>query len=145
MLLAWQRFTDPVRAIRMGDFGFLEHFETGGGGTAYTVSGVLNLRTGHWKTRAYTSFKTTITNAAGPYLLDVDYTLGDRLGFQMGNTIHVDQCTGYRRSYDESTPMTIELTIGNDAEEQDPVAKGMKVMQGAWNMIGAILGSSDIF
>jgi len=144
-LLAWQRFTDPVRALRMGDFGFLEHFETGGGGTAYTVSGVMNLRSGHWKTRAYTSFKTSVSNLAGPYYLDVDYTLGDRLGFQMGNVIHVDQLYGYRRYYDENTPMTIELTIGNDAEEQDPFARGMRVLQGAWNMIGAILGSQDLF
>lgn len=145
VLLAYQRFTDPVRAIRMGDFGFLEHFETGGSGTAYTVSGVLSLRTGHWKTRAYTSFKTSVSDIAGPYYMDVDYTLGDRLGFQMGNVIHVDQMTGYRRSYDESKPMTIELTIGSDAEERDPVAKGMAVLGSVWNLVGSFLGSEGLF
>lgn len=144
-LFAWQRFTDPVRAIRMGDFGFLEHFETGGTGSAYTVSGVLNLRSGHWKTRAYTSFKTSVSDIAGPYYLDVDYTLGDRLGFQMGNVIHVDQLTGYVRTYDESTPMTIQLSIGNDAEERDPVAKGMAVLASVWNMVGSFLSSEGMF
>ena len=50
-LLAWQRYTDLTRAIRAGDFGFLEHFEQGSG-SAYTVSGVLDIRTGQWKTQA---------------------------------------------------------------------------------------------
>lgn len=142
-LLAWQRFTDPLRAIRMGDFGFLEHFEQGSG-SAYTVSGVLSLRSGHWKTRAYTSFKTSIRNGY-PYLVDTDFTLGDRLGFQMGNVIHVDQCTAIRRSYDESSPMTIELSIGNDSEEEDPVAKATRTLAGLWNLVGAFLGSGDLF
>lgn len=143
-LLAWQRFTDPIRAIRMGDFGFLEHFEQGGGGTAYTVSGILNLRSGHWKTRAYTSFKTSIRNGT-PYLLDTDFTLGDRLGFQMGNVIHVDQCTAVRRSYDESNPMTIELSIGDDSEEEDPVAKATRTLAAVWGLVGMFLGSTDVF
>lgn len=143
-LLAWQRFTDPIRAIRMGDFGFLEHFEQGGGGTAYTVSGILNLRSGHWKTRAYTSFKTSIRNGV-PYLLDTDFTLGDRLGFQMANVIHVDQCTAVRRSYDESTPMTIELSIGDDSEEEDPVAKATRTLAAVWGLMGMFLGSTDVF
>ncbi|TEA06278.1 hypothetical protein [Mycobacteroides salmoniphilum] len=143
-LLAFQRFTDPIRAIRMGDFGFLEHFEQGGGGTAYTVSGILNLRSGHWKTRAYTSFKTSIRNGM-PYLLDTDFTLGDRLGFQMANVIHVDQCTAIRRSYDESTPMTIELSIGDDSEEEDPVAKATRTLAAVWGLMGMFLGSSEIF
>lgn len=143
-LLAWQRFTDPIRAIRMGDFGFLEHFEQGGGGTAYTVSGILNLRSGHWKTRAYTSFKTSIRNGM-PYLLDTDFTLGDRLGFQMANVIHVDQCTAIRRSYDESTPMTIELSIGDDSEEEDPVAKATRTLAAVWGLMGMFLGSTDVF
>ncbi|OHU60354.1 hypothetical protein BKG82_07860 [Mycobacteroides chelonae] len=143
-LLAWQRYTDPIRAIRMGDFGFLENFEHGGSGSAYTVSGILNLRNGHWKSRAYTSFKTTIRNGV-PYLLDTDFTLGDRLGFQMANTIHVDQCTAVRRSYDETTPMTIELLIGDGSEEEDPVAKAMRTLSDIWSLVGMFLGSSEVF
>lgn len=143
VLLAWQRFTDPVRAIRMGDFGFLEHYEQGSG-SAYTVSGTLDLRTGHWKTRAYVSFKTTIRNGA-PYLVGTDFTLGDRLGFQMANVIHVDQCTAIRYSWDETTPITVSLSIGRDIEEEDPVARATRTLAAVWNLFGMFMGSSQLF
>lgn len=142
-LLAWQRFTDPIRAIRMGDFGFLEHFEQGSG-SAYTVSGSLDLRSGHWKTRAYTSFQTTVRNGA-PYLVGHDFTLGDRLSFQMGNILHVDQCTGIRYSWDDSNPITVQLSIGRDTEEEDPVAKATRTLAAIWNSFAMFLGSSDLF
>lgn len=142
-LLAWQRFTDPVRAIRMGDFGFLEHFERGSG-SAYTMSGVLDLRNGHWKTRAYTSFKTSVRNGA-PYLVGTDFTLGDRLGFQMANVIHVDQCTSITYSWDRATPITVQLSIGRGNEEEDPVAKATRTLAAVWNTFGMFMGSSDLF
>lgn len=142
-LLAWQRFTDPVRAIRMGDFGFLEHFERGSG-SAYTISGVLDIRTGHWKTRSYTSFKTTVRNGA-PYLAGYDFALGDRLGFEMGNIIHVDQCTAIRYSWDDSQPIAVELLIGTGHEEEDPVMKATRTLASIWNTFGMFLGSSDLF
>lgn len=126
----------------MGDMAFLEHWEAGSG-SAYTVSGVLSLRTGHWKTRAYSSFQTTVRNR--PYCLDFDYTLGDRLGFQMLNVIHVDQLTGYRRSYDASKPMQIELSIGRDVEEEDPVARATRTLAQMWNFVGVFFGSQDLF
>jgi hypothetical protein len=142
-LLAWQRFTDPRRAILMGDFGFLEHFERGSG-SAYTVSGALDLRTGHWKTRAYTSFKTSIRNGA-PYLVNHDFTLGDRLGFQQANIIHVDQCTAIRYSWDDTTPITVQLSIGRDVEEEDPVGKATRTIAAIWNTFGVAMGSTGLF
>ncbi|ORV20969.1 hypothetical protein AWB98_01340 [Mycolicibacterium conceptionense] len=142
-VLAWQRFTDIKRAILMGDFGFLEHFERGSG-SAYTVSGTLDLRTGHWKTRAYSSFKTTIRNGA-PYLVGRDFQLGDRLGFQMANIIHVDQCTGITYSWDSNTPITVGLSIGKDSEEEDPVTKATRTLAAVWNLVGMFMGSADLF
>lgn len=142
-LLAWQRFTDPMRAIQMGDFGFLEHYERGSG-SAYTVSGTLDIRTGHWKTRAYTSFKVTVSNGT-PYLVGLDFTLGDRLGFQMANAIHVDQCTAIRYSWDTSTPITVDLSIGRDNEEEDPVARATRTLAAIWNTFGMFMGSADLF
>lgn len=142
-LFAWQRFTDPVRAIRMGDFGFLEHIEKGGG-TAYTTAAVFDLRTGHWKTRAYSSFKTTVRNGA-PYLVGHDFHLGDRLGFQMANVIHVDQCTAIRYSWDDTKPVTIELSIGRDVEEEDPFARAFRTMATMWNALGSFLLTDGLF
>ena len=127
----------------MGDFGFLEHFEQGSG-SAYTVSGVLSLRSGHWKTRAYTSFQTSIRNNA-PYCYGLDFHLGDRLGFQMANVIHVDQLTAVRRSYDQGSPLSLELSIGNDVEEEDPLARATRTIAQVWNLVGVFFGSQDLF
>ena len=41
-LLAWQRHTDPIRALWAGDHAFQEHFEQGSG-SAYTLASVLTL------------------------------------------------------------------------------------------------------
>ena len=46
--------------------------------------------------------KTTIRNGA-PYLVNHDFTLGDRLAFQQGNLLYVDQCYGIKLTYDRST------------------------------------------
>jgi hypothetical protein len=142
-LLAWQRFTDPIRALRMGDFGFLEHFERGSG-SAYTISGVLDIRTGHWKTRAYSSFKTTVRNGA-PYLVGTDFQLGDRLAFQQANILNVDQCTAIRYSWDDGTPITVGLSIGKDTEEEDPVARATRTLAAVWNLFAMFTGSGDLF
>jgi hypothetical protein len=142
-LLAWERFTDPRRALRVGDFGFLEHFEQGSG-SAYTIAAVLDLRAGHWKTRSYTSYKTTVRNGA-PYLAGFDFHLGDRLGFEMGNVIHVDQCTAIRHSWDNDKPITVELSIGNDKAEEDPVGVAMRTLAGLWNGFAMLLGEGSMF
>lgn len=127
----------------MGDFSFLEAFEQGSG-SAYTVSGILALRQAHWKSRAYSSFAVTVRNDA-PWCVDLDYTLGDRLAFQMGNVLYVDQCTGIRRSYDQSSPMKIEVSIGRQTEEEDPVARATRTLANLWNFVGVIFGSQDLF
>lgn len=143
VLLAYQRFTDPIRAIYMGDMAFLEHFESGSG-TAYTISGEIALANGRWKTRAHTSFKTSVRN--GPkWLFNTDYTLGDRLGFMMANAIYVDQCSGYRLSYNETQPLTLDLTIGTDHADGDPMTQVTTALASAWNLVGAFMGSSELF
>lgn len=143
VLLAWQRYTDPSRAFRMGDLGYLEHFEQGSG-SAYTVSGILDLRTGHYKTRAQTSYKTSIRNGM-PWSVDEHFTLGDRLAFQLGNVLHTDQLTGIKRSYDATNPMTIELALGRDISEDDPFSRGMSTLAQVWSSVGMLLGQGTIF
>lgn len=127
----------------MGDMAFLEMFEQGSG-SAYTVSGIFSLRSGHWKTRAYTSFQVSVRNSA-PYAVDVDFELGDRLAFQMGDVLHVDQLTAIRRSYDATTPMTVELSIGRDVEEEDPLARATRTLAALWNIVGVFMGAQDLF
>lgn len=142
-LFAWERFTDPRRAILMGDMGFLEHFEKGSG-SAYTISGVLDLRTGHYKTEGKTTYSTTIVNGR-PWSLDTHFSLGDRLAFQVGNVLHVDQLVGWRRSYDASKYLEVELTLGGDQDDDDPFAKGMQTLGTFWNFFSSFLGSESMF
>ncbi|MCU8690152.1 hypothetical protein OE265_07560 [Mycobacteroides abscessus] len=142
-LLAYQRFTDIKRVFQMGTHAFLEHWEAESG-SAYTVSGIKSLRDGHWKTRPYTSFKTNVVNGY-PWLVHYDFTLGDRLGFELVDVIHADQCSAIRMAYDETTPLQYGLSIGMDGEEEDPAAKGMRTLQAAWSVVGMLMGSGDEF
>lgn len=142
-LFAWQRYTDIGRAIRMGDFGFLEHREQGAG-SAYTVSALADIRAGHWKTRAYTSFKVQIRNGA-PYLVNYDFTLGDRLSFEMANILHTDQCTAIEYSWDTDNPVTVKLSIGKDGEEEDPVARATRTIGALWDLTAMAAGNGSIF
>lgn len=143
VLLAYMRFTDPRRVLQMGTHAFLEFFETGSG-SAYTLAGIVSLRQGHWKTRPYTSFKTNVVNGR-PWLVNYDFVLGDRLGFELADIIHTDQCSAIKLAYDESTPLSYGLSIGTDGEEEDPVAKGLRTLQAAWGVVGMLLGSGDMF
>ena len=140
---AYQRYTDPLRQLRTGDYGFLETFQQGPG-TAYTISGVLSLRAGHFKTRAYSNYKTTVRNAS-PFIYGVDYDLGDRVGFEMANVIYVDQVSGVRLSWDVNKPVSWQIAIGNDTEDEDPVSKAMRAIAGIWNMFGMFSSGGDVF
>lgn len=144
MLFAYQRFTDPVRALQAGDFAFLEMFAQGSGGSAYTISGELDIRSGQWKSRPFTAFKVSIRNGF-PWVAQLDFTLGDRCAFEMANVLHVDQVTAIRYMWDKDTPVRVELAVGSKAQEEDPVGKAVRSLAGFWNMFGAFAGSQSLF
>jgi len=141
---AYQRFTDPVRALQAGDFAFLEQFEQGQSGSAYTISGELDIRTGQWKSRPYVNFKVSIRNGY-PWIANVDFTLGDRCSFEMANVLHVDQVTAIRYKWDKDSPIRVELSVGDDNADQDPVGQAVKAIAGFWNLFGAFAGSQGLF
>lgn len=144
IILAYQRFSDPVRALHAGDFAFLENFEQGSSGSAYTISGELDIRTGIWKSRPYTNFRVSIRNGF-PYIAGLDFTLGDRCAFEMANVLHVDQVTAIRYRWDKDSPVRVELSVGNDTQEEDPVGKAIKALAGVWNVIGTFAGTQGLF
>ena len=144
MVLAYQRFTDPIRALQAGDFAFLENFEQGSSGSAYTVSGELDIRTGQWKSRAYTNFKVSIRNGF-PWVANMDFTLGDRVSFEMANVLLVDHVSAIRYKWDKDSPVRVELSVGNDNQEGDPVGRAVKALAGFWNLFGTFAGSSTLF
>lgn len=144
MLLAFQRYTDPLREISSGDMGYLEYFTQEGGGTAYTISAALTVRQGHWKTRPYQAFKVAIWNRR-PYSVYYDFDLGTRALFEIDGLLYTDQFNAIRMHYDEDTPKTFEVTIGTDSEQEDPLGQAVRTIQTMWNAVGTLFGSNDLY
>lgn len=140
-LFAHMRFTDPKRRVLTGDLAYQELYERG---TAYVASALLRLRQLNWKRRAYRSFKTSIRNGA-PYVINEDILLGDRVGFEQDGILYVDQVFAIRYEYDRSRPITYSVSVGDDRKEDDPLAQGMRAVQGISAMVAMALGQGTIF
>ena len=143
VLFAWERFTDPLRALRNGDLSYQEYFERGSS-TAYTLAGFLTLRTALWKTRAFRSFKAVVRNGH-PWTLDYDTELGDRNAFEFDGVLYVDQILGDKRHLERKTGVKATLTIGDDKGKNDPQERTMRAVQALYTMFGAFLGEGLIF
>lgn len=141
-LLAWQRYTDPLRALVTGDLGYLESFERGN--AAYTISAILTLRQGNWKTRAFRSFRTSIRQSA-PYIIYYDIMLDDRVGFEQDGILYVDQAHAIKYEYDRNKPITFTVSVGDDTKDRDPFTQGIKALQGLAAVVGAIVGGDTVF
>jgi hypothetical protein len=143
ILFAWQRYTNPLRALYTGDLAYQEHFERGGG-TAYTLSGILTLRAGDWKKRAYRSFKTSIRNAA-PYIIGHDILLDDRVGFEQDGILYVDQVSAIKYEYDRQKPITYTVSVGDESRDRDPFAQGIQALQAVYSIVAMAAGEGWLF
>lgn len=144
MLLAYMQATDPVRVARQGPYGYLEHFETGNG-AAYTLSSPLTLREGWWKTRPYQAFKVSIRNGGNGLYLYTDFDLATRALFEIDGVLYTDQVSAVRLKYDEQTPKTFDLSIGDDAESENPLAAVHRTAATMWSALGMLMGSEGTF
>jgi hypothetical protein len=142
-LLAWERYTDPTRALYSGDVAWQEHFEKGSG-TAYTLASVLTLRDGDWKTRAFQAFKAT-TIDGHPWMADIDYFLGDRVGIEDNGIIYVDNVYGIKREWSWEKPLTVDIKIGEDKQKADPFGAAFKTMASIYGLISELAGEGTIF
>ena len=141
-LFAWERFTDPVRALYGGDMAFQEHFERGSG-TAYTLSSILTLRSGNWKTRAWASFSAVTLNH--PWIAGYDYHVGDRVGFEQDGIIYVDNVYGIKREWDWQRPLTITCKIGDGRGKDDPFGAAFKTIANMYSFVSALAGEGTLF
>lgn len=142
-LFAWERFTDPVRALYGGDMAFQEHFERGSG-TAYTLSSILTLRSGNWKTRAWASFSAVTLNGH-PWIAGYDYHVGDRVGFEQDGIIYVDNVYGIKREWDWQRPLTITCKIGDGRGKDDPFGAAFKTIANMYSFVSALAGEGTLF
>lgn len=140
---AYISITDPVRSSRSGPYGYLEHFEQGSG-SGWTISSAMTLREGHHKTRPYQGFKVQIRNG-GAHTLYYDYDLGTRCHFEIDGVLHTDQITAIKLRYDQSTPKTFDLSIGDDRESENPVAAATRSLANLWSAVSILFGSGDLF
>jgi hypothetical protein len=143
VLLAWERITDPVRALWTGDLAYQEHFERGSQ-TAYTLAGIITLREADWKTRAYYGFTAEVISGF-PWVLDVDVRLGQRAGWEYDGVIYVDQITAIRRSWSRESPVICNMSVGDDQDKQDPIARSLRSLNAIYGLFGAFLGEGTIF
>jgi hypothetical protein len=143
MLFAWMRYTNPFRALATGDMALQEWFEHPGS-SAYTMSAVLNLRTGDFKKRAFRSFKTQIRNAM-PYIINYDILLDDRVGWEIDQILYVDQVSRIGYEYDRRSPITYTVSIGDDTEQQDPFGQGIKALQSVYTIASMAAGEGWLF
>jgi hypothetical protein len=141
--LSQERLTDITRAIWTGDVAYQEHYERGSQ-TAYTLASVLTLRQADWNTRAYYGFQAQVISGF-PWVLDVDVRLGERAGWEFDGVIYVDQLTAIKRSWDRESPVLCTLSIGDDKDKQDPIARGMRAINAMYGMFGALLGEGTLF
>jgi hypothetical protein len=141
-LLAWERFTDPVRAVWAGDLQFQEYFERGSS-TAYTLAGWLTLSEANFKTRPFYGFQTEVRNGA-PWVIGDDVLLGQRAGFEMGGVIYVDQITAVKHTFDRKST-TVSMSIGDDKDKHDPVARAVRAMQAVYMGVSALFGENTLF
>jgi hypothetical protein len=143
ILFAWQRYSNPFRAIQAGDMIYQEWLEHPGS-AAYTISGVLALRAGDFKKRAYRSFKTSIRNGA-PYVIGYDILLDDRVGFEQDGILYVDQVSAIKYEYDRTKPITYSVSVGDTTKDIDPFAQGIKALQAVYTVLSAIAGEGWFF
>ena len=68
-----------------------------------------------------------------------------RAGFEMGGVIYVDQITAVRHAYDRKKSQIVSMSIGDDRDKHDPVARAIRAMQALYMGIGAIFGEGTIF
>lgn len=142
-LLAWERFTDPLRALYAGDLSWQEHFERGSG-QAYTLSSILTLRSGDWKTRPFAAFQAKAIDGF-PWIADYDYHLGDRVGFEQNGVIYVDNVYGIKREWDWQRPLLVDCKIGENKEKGDPFAAAFKTLANLYAFAGQVAGEGTLF
>lgn len=142
-LFAYQRYTNPLRALFTGDMGYLEHMEQPGS-SAYTVSGILNLRLGDFKKRAYRAFKTTVRNAQ-PWIVFIDYGLDERVMFEIDGIFYTDRVSAIKYEFDRDKPVTYGLSVGDDTKEDDPLAEGVRALQAVYTIAAMALGEGWLF
>lgn len=141
-LLAFINFIDPIRSAEVGPYAFQEHFETGSG-AAFTINSVMTLREGWWKTRPFVSFKFDIGDA--PYIIGEELRIGTRCAAEDQGRLHTDQILAIKRQGTRTGSGRPVASFGDDAQEEDPMARGFATIGNVANFAALLAGSGEMF
>lgn len=144
VLFAWERFTDPIRGLLGGDLAWQEHYEKGSSGTAYTLASIIDLQAGDWRTRTFSAFQADVIDGY-PWIANVDYLCGDRVGFEQDGVIYVDNVTSIKYEWDWKKPYQPKIKIGQDTLKMDPFGNAFKQLGTLYNFVANVMGQNTIF
>ncbi|MBF6133516.1 hypothetical protein IU501_10945 [Nocardia otitidiscaviarum] len=126
-LLAFMVARSAARAQTQVWTRYFEYFAQGAG-KAYTLSSLMVLRAGFWKTRTRDSVQFGFRDAA-PFVIGQagHVWLDDRCGFTIRGDrtgrIYMDRVSKVQLSYSRTQKPTWTVTVGSDRDQQDPLAR----------------------
>ena len=124
VILAFHRVHNPIRAEKMGLRGppFGEVWESSGG-TGFSLSALQAIRTGFYRSRAYTTFQVTC-RAGAPYWPDGHFRIGNRNVCEIGRSgiLYTDHVETIGTEWDRDTDVLYQLGIGDQQVEDQPGA-----------------------
>ncbi len=132
-LLAFMVARSHYRAVTQGWTRYFEYFASSSG-KAYTLSSLLVLRAGFWKTRRYDAVQFGARDGAPFVVGEAGHVwLNDRCGFTIRGDktgrIYMDRVSKVELHWDRQTAPTWVLTIGSDAALQDPLARAWERLE----------------
>ena len=115
----------------LGDFHMFESWADGAD-RAFTLSAAMAIRSKMWETRARTTHKIKVSDAA-PYMVGKHFGLGSRVGttvrgYPIEDTVFVERVSKISYKWGKDGPKGWELEIGQ-REPQDPVLKAMDLIR----------------
>jgi hypothetical protein len=145
VVLAFHRVTNPRKIAAMGIRGpsFGEHWEASGG-TGFSLSALQSIRTGFWRTRAYTTYKFTAVNGAGGYWVGRHFDTGDRVSAEVGRKgkLYIDRVHSLKLTWSRGQDPTWTISIGDDKADEQPGALLARQIEQARGIAQAIGVSS---
>ncbi|AWY06520.1 minor tail protein [Gordonia phage Trine] len=133
VLLAFHRTSNTMLKNQMGPDADPEAWVQGPG-VGFTLSTLQAIRTGFWDNRGYTAYKAEIEDGA-PWRVGKHFDLGDRVAFDIGGQLYVDNVRSLKIAWDRSTPPVWEISVGDDTAEEEPAAKLMRYKEQIFTLL----------
>ncbi|WP_159840219.1 Gp37-like protein [Nocardia sp. CY41] len=136
VFLAFMKWQDIPRAQRLGWSHYLETW-CEGSDRAYTLSALIALRTGMWRTREQTTHSVTVADGVENLRIGQRGKGNAWLGTRIGTTVqdwgppgkvYVDRITELVLWWDRKTTPHWDITVGH-REPEDPVMKALEMLQ----------------